>query len=340
MDALRLDMLSNSNIIDPANNPASGNFTTGETYTINKVAPVAAYILRAGQSSTNAASVDFLVNFSEPVFGVDVSDFTLTTTGVSGASISGVSGANSAYIVSAITGIDNGTIRLDLTDNNSIVSLFGNALGGVNISDGNFTAGEIYEVSKFLTASKDFPAPIIIGPAHNALLNTSTPNLSWKKVSDTQYYEVVIARDNKFAQITTTQFVNETSYTSSLSGDGTYYWRIRAYNFSAQPGKFSTAESFTIDTTPPPVPVLLSPLNDSKLSTRFKFTWINSGATRYQIEIDNNSGFSSPEWSSWRRDPFYAISAMRKGTYYWHVRSKDLAENWSAWSLVFKMIVP
>ena len=340
LDSLRLDMMDNDSILDAANSPTGGAFTTGEIYTINKVPPVVTSILRANTNPSNATSANFIVNFSEPVSGVDVSDFILATTGVSGASITGISGASSSYVISVITGINNGTIRLDLVDNNSIVSFIGNTLGGADINDGNFTIGEVYEVAKFSAASKDFPAPILSAPTRNPLLNTSTPKFVWIKVSDTQYYEVVIARDNTFAQIILTQFVNETYYTIPVLGDGTYYWRVRAYTFNNQAGKFSGIESFSIDTTPPLVPVLLTPKNNATLSTRYKFRWENSGAARYQIEIDNNADFSSPEWSSWRRDAFYTISAMRKGTYYWRVRAKDIAENWSAWSTVFKLIVP
>ena len=56
--------------------------------------PNVSSITRADANPTNAASVDFIVIFSEAVTGVDTStpfnDFTLTTTGVSGASISSV----------------------------------------------------------------------------------------------------------------------------------------------------------------------------------------------------------------------------------------------------------
>jgi hypothetical protein len=339
-DSLRLDALDNDSISDAFGNPTSGVFASGETFTVNKVAPVVTSILRASPNPTSAASADFIVNFSEPVSGVDISDFSLTTTGVSGASITGVSGSNSSYVVSVVTGVNSGALRLDVVDNNSIVNSLGSALGGVNLNDGAFTAGETYEITKPVTASSDFPAPTIIAPAHDALLNTLAPNLSWTKISEAQYYEVVIARDSAAAQIVSTQSVNGTAFNASLPGDGTYYWRVRAYAMSGQPGKFSAIESFTVDTIPPLVPVLLSPLNETKLSARFKFTWTDSGATRYHIEIDNSADFSSPEWSSWRRDAFYQISSMQRGTYYWRVRAKDMADNWSAWSVVFKLTVP
>jgi hypothetical protein len=46
------------------------------------------------------------------------------------------------------TGSANGTIRLDVVDNNTIVDAANNPLGGVNVGDGDFTGGETYTVVK------------------------------------------------------------------------------------------------------------------------------------------------------------------------------------------------
>jgi len=97
-------------------------------------------------ASSNAGNANFTVTFSKSVTGVDTGDFTLTTTGVSGAAVSGVSGSGSIYSVAVNTGIWEGTIRLDVVDDNSIKDSSANPLGGVLMSDGNFNAGEVYTV--------------------------------------------------------------------------------------------------------------------------------------------------------------------------------------------------
>ncbi len=112
-------------------------------------APVVSSIQRAGASPTSASSVDFTVTFTKNVTGVDATDFALTTTGsVSGASIAGVSGSGSIYTVTVNTGSGDGTIRLDLIDNDSIVDGSGNKLGGTGAGNGNFTAGQVYTIDK------------------------------------------------------------------------------------------------------------------------------------------------------------------------------------------------
>ena len=111
----------------------------------------------ANPNPTDAASVSFTVKFSELVTGVDSSDFGLTTAGVAGASIIHVNGSISTYTVTVNTGSGNGTIRLDVVDDNTIIDASSNALGGVNAGDGNFTSGETYTVIKD-TTFEDVPS--------------------------------------------------------------------------------------------------------------------------------------------------------------------------------------
>jgi predicted outer membrane repeat protein len=102
---------------------------------------------------TNRLSVNFTVTFSEAVTGVDTADFNLTTTGVTGASITGVSGSGAARTVSVNTGTSNGTIRLNVIDNDSILDTASNPLGGNGAGNGNFTTGLVYTVNKIITLS-------------------------------------------------------------------------------------------------------------------------------------------------------------------------------------------
>lgn len=108
--------------------------------------PILTSIVRASANPTSATGVDFTVTFSESVTGVDAADFTLTTTGVSDATVSGVSGSGAIYTVGVSIG-SSGTLRLDVVDNDTIVDAASNLLGGVGLSNGNFTDGETYTVN-------------------------------------------------------------------------------------------------------------------------------------------------------------------------------------------------
>ena len=109
-------------------------------------APTVSSINRANPSPTNGSSVQWTVTFSENVSGVDTSDFVLAGTGTSGASITNVSGGSNSYTVTASTGAD-GTLGLNVVDDDSIVDGVGNKLGGTGVANGNFT-GQLYTVDK------------------------------------------------------------------------------------------------------------------------------------------------------------------------------------------------
>jgi len=139
---IRLDVLDNNSIIDIDSNSLANGYTSGEFYTIETNVPWVTSVTRANSDPTNADNVDFNVTFSEAVTGVDLSDFTLTSTGVSGTGITGFSGSEAAYVVTVNTGLGDGTIRLDVLDDDSIINTIGNSLGG------GFTTGEEYNVDK------------------------------------------------------------------------------------------------------------------------------------------------------------------------------------------------
>ena len=116
---------------------------------LTKTAPFVTGSLLADPSPTSAASVNFTVTFSEPVSGVDASDFFVTAIGsISGASVTGVSGSGNTYTVTVATGSGSGNLRLDILDNDSIADAFGNPLGGAGLGNGNFTTGQEYTVNK------------------------------------------------------------------------------------------------------------------------------------------------------------------------------------------------
>lgn len=128
----------------------SGSFSTvnSQTLTVSSI-PFVTAINRVFTSPTNATLVDFALTFSENVSGVDVNDFALsTTTGISGASVSSVSGSGANYTVSVNTGSGDGTLSLDLSDDDSIFSSNSIRLGGVGLGNGSFSSGQTYSIDK------------------------------------------------------------------------------------------------------------------------------------------------------------------------------------------------
>lgn len=85
-----------------------------------------------------------------------------------------------------------------------------------------------------------------------------------------------------------------------------------------------------------PAPTLLNPVNNSTSSPRRPvFRWAaNRAAINYQIQVDNDSDFSSPEYSMFTKRKTQAqFPALENGQqYWWRVQVLDKNGNWSDWS--------
>jgi predicted phage tail protein len=261
------------------------------------------------------------------VNGVEASDFVVTGLNVIKSAVIDVQNANPFYWVKVSTGAGSGTIRLDLFDNGNITDSAGNSL-----TNGPFT-GESFTVAK---TTVDFAAPTI-NPFPNGVTNNPFTSFSWSSVRNAQAYEIFVARDSGFSQIVFAQTVTETSLLpQSALADGTYYARIRAYNSDLNPGKFSKTYTFSVDSTPPPAPTLLSPANGASTPRRPWLKWSAvSGSAKYQIEVDNNADFSSPEFSASTNKTTSQAKNLLARSYYWRVRVSDAAGNWSDWSAAY-----
>jgi len=116
---------------------------------VDKTAPRVVSSARVNPNPTTASSVKFTVTFSESVTGVDKTDFSLTTTGgITGASVSGVSGSGATRTVTVSTGSGHGTLRLNVVDNDTIRDGAGNRLGGTGAGNGNYTSGQKYTLDR------------------------------------------------------------------------------------------------------------------------------------------------------------------------------------------------
>ncbi|MGQ0619010.1 MAG: matrixin family metalloprotease [Panacagrimonas sp.] len=112
-------------------------------------APGVEDIRRLDASPTGATTVRFTVVFDQAVTGVGRSDFSLTTSGVSGASVTSVGGSGATRTVTVNTGSGSGTLRLDVVDDDSIVAANGGQpLGGVGNGNGDFSGGEVYTLNR------------------------------------------------------------------------------------------------------------------------------------------------------------------------------------------------
>ena len=153
--SIRLDVVDDNSIFGQGRVPlggrkiGDGTFTTGDPYIIDRTPPSVTQVLPADPNPTRAASMNFTVKFSEPVSGVDQSDFWLNTDGtLEQTSVVSVTGAGDTYTVTVEAKEGEGSLRLNVLDNDSIVDIIGRPLGGIGVGNGEFTSGQDYIISK------------------------------------------------------------------------------------------------------------------------------------------------------------------------------------------------
>jgi autotransporter-associated beta strand protein len=125
--------LNGGTIQDVGGTPLFGLVQGDLALQIDTVGPQVQSFTASDRLLTNANVVHYALTFSEPVTGVNASDFSLVTTGVTGASIASVTpvgGSNGEqYTVAVNTGTGSGTVELDLSGA-GIQDLAGNPLPG------------------------------------------------------------------------------------------------------------------------------------------------------------------------------------------------------------------
>ncbi|MBK9208848.1 MAG: S-layer homology domain-containing protein [Anaerolineales bacterium] len=167
--------------------------------------PTVSSVTRASANPTGASSVDFLVTFSEAVNGVDTTDFDLITSGVTGASLVVFNDHvfETTYTVSVNTGTGNGTIRLDVLDNDTIVD------AGTNSLSAGHTSGEVYTIEK--------TAPTVTSSVRASTNSTSASSVNYTVT----FSESVTGVNTADFSLTTTGV--SSAAVSGISGSGSSY---------------------------------------------------------------------------------------------------------------------
>jgi len=179
---LGLDLVDDNSIVDDASqalvgaSAEDGSFT-GQLYTFDREAPAVSSITRLDPSPTSANSVRWTVTFSENVNGVNAADFSTTTTGsvvVGTPTVTGTAGGSS-YTVSVSVTSGEGTVSLNVLDDDSIVDIGTlNALGGTGTGNGAFEGTD-----SAYTVDKTAPVTLSIQRYDPTTLYSSKQDVQW-----------------------------------------------------------------------------------------------------------------------------------------------------------------
>ncbi|MBL4653529.1 MAG: hypothetical protein JKY53_11825 [Flavobacteriales bacterium] len=233
-----------------------------------------------------------------------------------------------------------------LLDSNTVATKYpftlspGNYQWRIRAENGSSSTEYIIRTLTILSDStQDLSNQIMVlnSPINSLVTNQLTLTFMW----DTLTY----ANDYVF-EITTPDFVTgtkesqiETNGTASYTAaqEGNYQWRVRAQNDIS----FLLSESFSllIDTTAPNRPASLLPINNASMTdSTISFSWsqgANTGSSLFDsIFIYTDSTFisSSLMLKQQLSSPNFADSLGGPNTYYWLVRTYDIAGNQSSYS--------
>ncbi|MCA9255266.1 MAG: hypothetical protein KDA33_06490 [Phycisphaerales bacterium] len=277
----------------------NGDFTASSAYTIDRGTPRAltsGAITRNDANPTKASQVTFLVAFDEAVTGVDTTDFAIDASGLTGATVTGVTdqgGGN--FVVSVNTGSGDGTLSIDLIDNDSIKDAALNPLGGAGSGNGAVTNGETYTVD--LVRPAVTVTPSMTGPTKADTLSfTVTFDEDVSDFDDTD--DISVEHDGTAHKGVTITKASDTDYDvtiSGITGDGELVLYVKANAASDSVGNRNTisaaSDTVTIDNTAPTVDSIDAPegLNESNdLVVTITFSEAVTGLTSEDITLNHD----------------------------------------------------
>ncbi len=186
------------------------------------------------------------------------------------------------------------------------------------------TLNSALNIGNSFTVSPAAATAKLIAPANNLVTYDNTWGFDWDPTTATAggpfEYQIQINNVNNFTgAVLFDQTAAATDFDAGTLADGAYWWRVRPVNTFGV-GKWSSVWKFTVDTTAKPKAPLACTTN-----RRPTFSWdAVPGATQYNLLVDNNNDFSSPEINVLRSKTQLtyatpAASILAYNIYYWRV---------------------
>jgi hypothetical protein len=115
--------------------------------------------------------------------------------------------------------------------------------------------------------------PTLVSPADGAITNDDTPELIWNLTTGADTYTLEYADNPGFTGSTEVTGLSDTTYITPALAEGDWYWHVKAVDEALNESSYSTARSFTVDTTAPSAP---TDLTASAGHNSISLTWTNA----------------------------------------------------------------
>ncbi len=175
----------------------------------------------------------------------------------------------------------------------------------------------------------------LLSPAANYFTNNPTQTFSWSPLGSADDYRLRIL-DQQSTVIADMILQEDTaSYTFS---PGTYTWQVRGQN-SVSNTPYSS-RSITIDITSPSAPSPVLPANGDTIASPAQLSWTrDASAYGDSLFIYPDSLISAAVYQSFLTATSYSFAGNSGQVYFWRLKSRDQAGNWSGMSVIRKFRV-
>jgi gliding motility-associated-like protein len=292
-------------------------------------------------SVANTSTVEFSVIFASGVTGVDATDFSLTTTGVSGASITGISGSGSTYTITVNTGSGDGTIRVDLEGTPTITPTVTNA---------PYTSGQVYSIDKTAPSNPMIVAITTDSGANSSDGITNDQTLTISGTAEANAGITVSLTGTGVIGTTTADGSGNWSFnhTGTTLTTGNYTFTASATDNATNTSGSSTGFAVTIDITAPGAPAINGITTDTGSSSSDgitndqTLTLSGTAEANTSVTVSRTGtgiiGTATTDGSgNWSFD--YTGITLTNGTYTFTVIATDVAGNESGNSTDFNITI-
>jgi uncharacterized repeat protein (TIGR01451 family) len=174
-------------------------------------------------------------------------------------------------------------------------------------------------------------APVLSGPPHNTVTNTTALTLTWQASLSPDVAGYLLDLNGMVIDVGDT-----TSSTTGVLADGIYTWTVAAYDVAHNTSAYTDTWSFSVDLTPPDVPLLSGPADQTVTSTAaLSLTWQASPSpdvAGYLLDFDGTVVDVGDTTSS-------TTGVLADGAYTWTVAAYDVLRNTSAYTDVWSFTV-
>jgi hypothetical protein len=198
-----------------------------------------------------------------------------------------------------------------------------------------------YSASRSFTLDTLVPnVPALLAPANGSTTTTNPVTFTWAASTGAFRYELRYGTTNPptilIANLATTTYLSPSPMLMQ-----SYYWQVRAVDAAGNASDWSSVREVKINSSTSAAPILNRYTTSTPTLFWTPISWTSAGGY-YQVQVDNNATFASPEYSNTNvssASPSVTTTALGAGTWNWRVRACNSANVCGAWSTAGRFVI-